>query len=297
MKNALVSFIMPVYKSRPSYLEKSLNSVFSQTYDDIEVIISMDLSIKALDELIFNIFDEFKDDHRLRVLVRSSSRGFCRALNEGILISHGTYIARLDSDDLSEPNRLQLQLDYVRTLQANLTGSWAYVLDEEDKIVGELKTPVSEKLIRKLIMLHNPFIHSSIVFEKKIVKEIGLYHELYEGAEDYEFYLRLMSHGYKCTNVPAFLVSIRENSNSITRGNKWKRTRINYSKTKIAAVARYHYHNWYDIFSAFISPSAIFMTPKMATRFKKILNLSANILMKKYSWACNLQRLNKMNKR
>ena len=120
--------------------------------------------------------------------------------------------------------KIQEQMRLVAQSQIVLAGTWSILMDEYGVKKGEIRTPVSTKSIREKIMFHNPFVHSSILFAKDVTKRIGQYNESFDGAEDYEFYLRIVSKGYQCANVPILLTYLRESGDSIMRGSKWKKT-------------------------------------------------------------------------
>jgi glycosyltransferase involved in cell wall biosynthesis len=262
---------MPIYDSKPEYLHTSLSTLLGQTYDNLEVILVIDSKSDGDDSSITYTLDTFKDDHRIRRIVRRGKRGYCSALNAGIRISSGQFIARLDSDDYCDSTRIERQMDLLRSSRITLTGTWAHLVDEQEKEIGQVRTPVSEKSVRDLIMLHNPFVHSSIIFSKRVIGEIGPYNEAFEGAEDYEFYLRLVSKGYRCVNIPILLTYLRETRSSITRGSGWRRTRRNYFRAKYEAVIRLNYRRWLDILFAIASPVSILVTPGMSLHLKKAI--------------------------
>ncbi len=269
MDGTLVSLVMPIYKCRPEYLQRSLSSVLGQSYDNLEVILIIDSTDVGDEAAIMGTLDVFKDDHRIRTIIRRGKRGYCNALNTGIRCSSGKFIARLDSDDYSDSTRIEKQMDVHRLSGTTLTGTWARVVDEEDREIGRVRTPVSEKSVRDLIMFHNPFVHSSIILVKRVLEEIGLYNEAFEGAEDYELYLRLISRGYQCFNIPQFLTVLRETRNSITRGSAWRRTRGSYFRAKCEGVIRLRYRRALDLLFTMASPVSILVTPGMGLYLKK----------------------------
>ena len=271
MGGALVSLVMPIYNCKPEYLQTSLSTLLAQTYDNLEVILVIDSKNDGDVSSITHTLDAFKDDHRIRRIVRRGKTGYCSALNEGIRISSGEFIARLDSDDYCDSTRIERQMDLLRSSRITLAGTWAHVVDEQEREIGQVRTPVSEKSVRDLIMFHNPFVHSSILFSKRAIEAIGPYNKAFEGAEDYEFYLRLVSKGYRCVNIPMLLTSLRETRGSITRGSGWRRTRRNYLRAKFEAVTRLNYRRRLDIFFAIVSPVSILVTPTMSLHLKKAI--------------------------
>lgn len=270
MNKELVSVVMPVCNSRSDFLEQSLSSILDQTYDNLEATIVIDRYDNERDAQIFKTLDAFRDDHRIQIIVRST-RGYCSALNTGIMRSKGTFIARLDSDDFWIPCKIDEQMDRIDHSKTVLTGTWTNAIDEDSRKCGEIRPPVSCEKIRESILLHNPFVHSSIIFEKRIVNEIGLYRELFDGAEDYEFYLRVIARGYSCYNVPKFLTCLRESRNSIMRGSRWVKTRKSYLMAKYAAVMNLGYGNARDLLFTLGSIGTFLVTPRMGVCLKKAI--------------------------
>jgi len=272
----LLSVIMPIHGANPDYTKKSINSILSQTYDKLELIVVMDRSGTPLDAAIVAILDTYKDDHRLRKVVHDKRKGLVTSLNEGISISKGQYIARADSDDISFPNRLEYQLDFLTANQNHLVGSWAYVIDEQGKIKGKLILPVSPEAIRRLMMMHNMILHGSVLIKKEVLKNIGLYNPAFYGSEDYELWLRMLSKGYSLGNCPEYLICLRENPDSITRGKAWFENRFMYIKSKAFACLRYHYLRPTDISYFFLSILSLLVHPYLSIPVKKFLGICRN---------------------
>ena len=268
MNRELISVILPVYKSNCSFLKRSIISILDQTYDNLEVIVIIDTSSKKQDVSIFETLDTFRDDHRIKTIVRST-KGYCSALNTGILISKGSFIARLDSDDYWASSKIQEQMELVTSSKIALVGTWSNLIDENGVKKGEIRTPISPKSIRDRIMLHNPFVHSSVLFAKHIAKKVGQYNDVFDGAEDYEFYLRIVSKGYSCANVPRLLTYLRESRDSIMRGSNWPKTRKSYCLAKWEAVSRLGYCRISDLLLTFTSFGSLLVTPKLGTHLKK----------------------------
>jgi len=270
MENPLVSVVMPIHRCNPTFLEKSIESVLRQTLTSLELLLIVDEMEPPFDEAMLNVLEKFKNDGRLQIKV-NKRQGFVEALNTGISVARGEYIARMDGDDISLPHRLELQIETIEKEKIDFVGGWAYVIDEQGRTVGELTPPTDAQTIKKTIMVHNPFIHSSVTFKKSILAYVGLYNPTLFGAEDYELWMRLISLGYVCTNLPNFVLFLRETSNSIVRGKKWKATRANYAKAKMLGLIKWGYHDPLSIASCFAGPFFSLVGPKMALELKSFL--------------------------
>lgn len=275
MMKKLVSVVLPVFNANPNYLQKSVQSILSQTYADIEVIVVFDRYNSKVDKAAIRVLERFTDDHRLRLIVNKRRLGFVNSLNKGIQLGKGAYIARMDCDDISSSTRIEEELDMLYRERLDLVGCWASVIDNDDKIIGALSPPHNESLIRKYLLFHNPFLHPTILFRRKMVDDTGLYNSKYEPSEDYEFYLRAFSKGVKGANLPKYLHFLREHQSSMIRGARWKENRIAYLKCKLLAVFKYGFNKPRDVFyfgitplSFLIKPSKVLFTKKLAGLYK-----------------------------
>jgi glycosyltransferase involved in cell wall biosynthesis len=270
IQTPLVSVVMPINGCNPTFLEKSIESVLKQTLTNFELLVVMDAVGQSVDKPSLNVLEKFKNDERLRI-VPNKRKGFVDALNTGISVARGKYIARMDGDDISLPDRLKLQVETIEKEKLDLVGGWAYVIDEQGETVGKLTPPTDAQTIKRMIMLHNPFLHSSVTFKKSILACSGLYNQALFGAEDYDLWLRLISLGYVCVNLPNFVLLLREANNSILRGNRWKTTRANYAKAKVMGLTRWGYHDPLSITCCFAGPFSSIVGPRMALDLKLFL--------------------------
>lgn len=259
---------MPVKVCNSAFLEKSVKSVLKQTLTDLELLLIIDGN--SMDKPLLSVLEKFEKDERLRIIT-NVKQGFVEALNTGLEVSKGKYIARMDGDDISFPNRLELQIEAIEKRNLDFVGGWAYVIDKKGRTVGKLTPPIDSQKIKRLIMLHNPFLHSTVTFKKSLLKRSGLYNLALLGAEDYELWLRIVSLGYNCANLPNFVLYLRETSDSIVRGCNWKKTRVNYAKAKVLGLVKWGYHDPLAITSCFAGPISSFMEPKMALHLKSFL--------------------------
>ena len=271
MEGPLVSVIMPVFNCNPAFLRQSVESILRQTLANLELLLIVDVAGASLDKSMFDVLEEFKTDSRLRIMVNEGRRGFVEALNAGILASRGKYIARMDGDDISLPYRLELQIEAIEKEKVDFVGGWAHVIDEEGGILGRLTPPTDGQTIRRMIMVHNPFIHSSVTFKKSILAHTGLYNPKLLGAEDYELWMRVISLGYVCVNLPRFVLRLRETSDSIVRGRRWRPTRASYAKAKVLGLIKWGYRDPLSITSCLAGPFFFLIPPKMALKLKSLL--------------------------
>jgi len=206
----LVTVLLPV-RNGEKWIRESLESLKAQTFTDFEVLLiddgSTDNSIVIAQEC---------QVPGLRILT-GPRQGLARALEFGVNNSRGSLIARQDQDDVSLPQRLERQ---VHILECNseilLLGSRALEIDEEGKIIGTIKVPSSNESISQNLILFNPFIHSSVMFRKWAVVQVGNYwapsSEPY--PEDFDLWSRICALG-ECRNTEETLIKYRRTATSL----------------------------------------------------------------------------------
>jgi glycosyltransferase involved in cell wall biosynthesis len=216
-----VSVIIPVYNGEET-ITATINSILAQSERDLEVIAiddgSTDGTLAALEAI--------RDD-RL-VVVQRKHGGIVKALNAGIEVSRGAYIARIDAGDIAEPTRLRKQVDFLeRVPEVGLLGTWAFVVDEAGRMRVK-KMPETDAAIRNAFFFICPFIHPSTMFRREVLERAGWYDEREDGSlglgwEDYELWMRMLSvtKGY---NLPEALVTVRRSKMSVTRRMDLART-------------------------------------------------------------------------
>ncbi len=207
-----ISVIMSVYNGQ-DFLQASVKSILNQTCSDFEFLIVDDASTDSSPVLLEGLA---KSDNRIKIIKNQFNLGLTKSLNLALDQARGQYIARLDADDLAYPDRLKHQLDFLENNPDYvLLGTAADVIDDNCKVLFQIKPPTeSEKIVKSLIKF-NPFIHSSIMFRKSIVDLLGGYDSDLKYAQDYELYFRLINKGL-LGNLSDVLVAYRDRQSSIT---------------------------------------------------------------------------------
>lgn len=211
MSTPKVSIILPVFNGE-KYLEESINSILNQSYDDYELIIVNDGSVDGSQEII-----ESFNDVRIKVL-RQSNMGLPAALNNGIELSIGEYIARQDADDISLPLRLEKQVNFLeQNPQCGLVGSAAEIWVETNRSGRFHDHPLCPGILEFELIFNNPFVHSSWMFRRDIISLVGVYSTdpSRQPPEDYEYISRIARH-YQLANLQERLVIYREVENSLS---------------------------------------------------------------------------------
>ncbi|MCC6904378.1 MAG: glycosyltransferase [Anaerolineae bacterium] len=200
----LVSVVIAVYNSGETGLAPALASLQAQTLSGVEVIIVDDGSTDETPVYLAAL-----DFPGLRVQRLEANRGQAAALNAGIRLARGRYIARHDADDISAPERLERQAAF---LDANpnvaLLGSQVEWLDAVGRLVRRFDYPLTHEAIAAQLREKNSFAHGSVMFRREVAEAVGLYREPFRLAQDYDLWLRLCEHA-QAANVPDVLYRMR----------------------------------------------------------------------------------------
>lgn len=197
------SVIMPVF-NRPQYLEKAIESVLSQTYQNFELIIVDDGSD---DRGVKLILEKYKEADRIKLLSQEH-RGSAAAMNYGVSQAKGEYICRLDSDDLLFPQALEVvnaciekfpHVDYFYSSRCSI--------DEEDRLIGIFHSVTFD---RKRLLRRNIANHF-ICWKKRSFLEVGGFDETIRYGEDYDLALRMVEK-FRFQNIEEVLYKVRRGS-------------------------------------------------------------------------------------
>lgn len=213
MKAPQVSVLMAVYNGG-EYLDDSIRSIVGQTFRDWEMVVVDDASTDGTSEKLQTWSQR---DPRIRVISNATNKGQTACLNEGLRACRGTWVARQDADDLSDPSRLARQVRYLQDHPSTvLLGTQGVLIDGAGRRVGLLDVPGSRAGIAWCAPFLNPFLHTSVVFHRETALAAGGYDESFRIAQDYDLWTRLAAEN-ETANLPARLVSYRRTSDSLSR--------------------------------------------------------------------------------
>jgi glycosyltransferase involved in cell wall biosynthesis len=221
MKSDFVSIILPVYNGE-KYIASAIESILNQSHDNFELILINDGS-KDSTEMIINHY--VIEDKRIKFVSREN-KGLIYTLNQALSLCTGRFIARMDADDISFPNRIKHQLNWLLTNnQHAMVGSSYLYINENDNVIGKRKVICDENEIKNYFLLGNPFCHPSVMFNRDVIGDELYYDEEYETAEDFELWLRL-SRSFLISNIPDCLLKYRINPESITSNSYIKQFHV-----------------------------------------------------------------------
>lgn len=202
---------MTVYNGG-AYLRSSIQSILKQTYTDFEFVIVNNCSTDNSLEII----ESFKDD---RIIIHNNKENFgqTKALNIGLKLAKGKYVARMDADDMAFPTWLDKSVDYIRRHPEYVAvGASATVINETGKFKKVQRTPTTFEGVIFHIFFGNAINHAGSLFNKEIVLKNGCYNEEFRVSQDYELWSSLIRSNYCLTNVGDILVAIRVHKSSVS---------------------------------------------------------------------------------
>lgn len=210
MNTLPLSVIMPVYNGE-KYLEEAINSVLNQTFNDYELLIIDDGSTDHSVEII----KKFKD-YRIRLIKNKGNQGIAYTRNVGLKEAKGEYLAWMDCDDLIEPDRFEIQINYLRkNKEVGICGT-ALTRFGEGKPRISREYPDSN-MIKAALLFYPAIRPATAMYRMKMIKEANLTYDLRLAvAEDYDFYFEASFH-FQIINLDQVLYHYRSSESSIMK--------------------------------------------------------------------------------
>jgi len=180
-----VSVVMSVYNGE-RYLRQAVESILDQTFTDFEFIIVDDGSSDGT----WNILNGYVDP-RIRLVRNEENIGLTKSLNKGLALARGQYVARMDADDVSLPERLEKQVSFLDAhAKVGVVGTsyWELTPANERR---PMAVPLTDMGIRFYLLFHNAFAHSSVTARKAVLERVGRYDPALPYAQDYDLWTRV----------------------------------------------------------------------------------------------------------
>jgi len=197
-----VSVIMAAYNDE-AIIASAIQSIKDQTFVGWELIVIDDCSEDNVSMIIENFCD---NDDRIRLIRNEKNAGLARCLNRGIAASQGQYIARMDADDISYPDRFQLQVAYLnKHPDIAVVGGNADFVDETGNYINKSNMPITPGEIKRVIARKCPLIHPSIMCRREFLIAMGGYDDKLRRAQDYDLWFR-GSAMYNYANLDAVIL-------------------------------------------------------------------------------------------
>lgn len=216
----LISVIMPVYNAaaKADLLDIAVGSILAQTEQNFELILIDDLSTDNTGEILQAYAAK---DARIKLVKNTRGKGIGGALNSGLEVATGEFIARHDADDISTPDRFARQVAYLKHHpEAVAVGCQLTIIDDNGQVVGKKSSPTDSKTLRGMIFKYLPMPHPALMLRASGAKNCR-YPEDYPTSEDVPFYFQLLKQG-EFGNEEGYLYQYRisESSNSFRQIKK-----------------------------------------------------------------------------
>lgn len=235
---------MPTY-NRMGMLRRAIESVLSQSYRELELLVLNDASTDGTKEFL----ETFRQKDPRVVPIHNPQNNYpdiSRNLNEGLALARGKYIARLDDDDYwCDPDKLRKQVEFMEAHPDHaVVGGGTIVVDAADREKFRYLKLEADAAIRDKALFANPFTHSTVLFRKELARQVGGYGS-FMNAEDWELWLKMGAWG-KFYNFPEYFVRYLMNEESKTF--IFKRSQAN----EILAIVRRHRKEYPHFWPAFL---------------------------------------------
>lgn len=219
----LVSCVMSTY-NRYEFLKESVESILKQTYKNFELIIVLEKceNQNKIEQILKKI-----NDKRIIIIKNSEKLGFAESLNIGISKSKGKYIARMDDDDISLPERFEKQVKFMEeNPQYGIVGTKGQFFGKYNTII-----PIDTNSERLKIntLFKTPFIHPTVMIRKDMIDKYNLQYDSNYFTEDYELWSRAIEY-FPITNIDEVLLLYRSGVDNLTNGNNENKIHTSHKK-------------------------------------------------------------------
>ena len=225
----MISIIMSIFNERFEWIKLSIESMLNQTYSDYELIIIVDNP--QIPQNIKRYLDSLeKENSKIIICYNSENVGLALSLNKALKISKGQYIARMDADDISMKNRLEVELDFIKRTNSDVVFSNRILIDEEGNEILKCKNLVSN--VEEELLLANVVVHPTVLMKSEVVKRNGGYRN-FRRSQDYDLWLRLLTDNCKFAGLDRYLLYYRISSNNLSKSNKLEQYYANKYQKKL----------------------------------------------------------------
>ena len=250
------SVLMSLYKKEhPEYLRLALDSMINQTVRPDEIVLVED---GPLTDELYKIVDEYKD--LLHIVVNEKNVGLGLALNAGLKACKNELVARMDTDDISKPDRCEKQLNrFLEKPSLAIVGSH---IDEfvgtPDNVISQRRVPTTSEAIYDYAKKRSAFNHPSVMYRKSAVLAEGGYSDL-KRNQDVDLFGRMLFKGYKAENINEALLWFRSSDELAVRRKSWENT-----KSYISTIKKFWkmgYSSFFDYIKVAVAQTGMYILP------------------------------------
>lgn len=266
LSNCFSVLISVYYKENPIYLSQALSSIINQTKQPTEIVLIKD---GVLTPELDSVVDAFQKKYPIfKVIQNETNIGLGLSLAKGLLECSYEYVARMDSDDISKPDRFEIQLNKIEE-GYDVVSSWSEFFEGDvNNVIAVKKRPENHDEIVRMAKRRSPVCHASTMFRKSAVLRAGNYkHCLY--YEDYYLWLRMINTGARFYNIQGYIYGVRASSDQFGRRGGWI-----YLKNELSHFSLFYkegYYSFKDYISNSITRIFVRLLPVKIRRFTYLL--------------------------
>ena len=239
----LVSILLPAYNCE-KYLQQAIDSLLMQTFTDYELLIINDGSTDSTTAIINSYSDQ-----RIEHVQNDGNKGLIYCLNLGIQMANGKYIARMDADDVCQPQRLEKQVQWMEKNELTaMVACTILFIDEQNKPMGNWaldKATLTATAIKKTMPWQCCIAHPSVLMRSSVLKKYT-YAANQKHTEDYDLWMQLLADGHTIEKLPETLLHYRVHAQSVTGSIHRKKNPFftNYQSKRKFLWSRISKLNW-----------------------------------------------------
>ena len=205
-----ISVIMPAYNAE-KYIREAIDSILAQTFTDFEFIIIDDGSKDYTTAIV-----QSYSDSRIRFYQNERNVGVAATLNRGLDLAQGEYIARMDADDISLPERFEKQKAYLDTYNKIAVCGTSVTMFCDKKVLGTRTLSATPQKMKENLFFSCGLAHPSVMMRSLVIHDLGGYDLEFNGMEDYELWCRV-SENYNIISLPDILLRYRIHDGQVTK--------------------------------------------------------------------------------
>ncbi|WP_260491927.1 glycosyltransferase family 2 protein [Pseudoalteromonas maricaloris] len=212
-----IDIILPVYNGE-DYISESIESILNQTFSHFNLIVINDGSTDNTKLILERLKSA---DDRIQV-INKDNEGLIATLNLGISLSRAKYLVRMDHDDILAPNKLEMQINYMKRHEnIDVLGCNAVLIDSVGEKVGSISFPVTPLAVKAKSFVRVPVLHPSVMIKvSDKIRPFLYYDESQLYCEDFGLWLRLLDNGFCITNLKEKLMYYRVHNSSVSSTRK-----------------------------------------------------------------------------
>lgn len=250
------SVLMSLYKKEhPEYLRLALDSMINQTIKADEIVLVED---GPLTPELYTVVEDYRE--YLTIVINEANLGLGLALNNGLKACRNELVARMDTDDISKPDRCEKQLiRFMEKPELAIVGSHIdEFVGEPSNIISQRHVPTMSNDIYNYAKRRSAFNHPAVMYRKSAVLAVGGYGDL-KRNQDVDLFGRMLYHGYKAENIDEALLWFRSSEELAARRKSWENT-WSYIDT-IKKFWKMGYSSFLDYFIVAVAQTGMFILP------------------------------------